>query len=153
MTPIDEILHPGHVNLALAAESLPAAVDEILSSMRGDARIPDWDALRDAVAGHEAPLLDSGLCSICIAHGRTNAVHSLAMGVGISPKGFESNGAGKKIRLVFVAGIPAAFNNEYLRVVGSIARQCKDPAVLQKLLASKSPAEFIGLLAQAEAKI
>jgi hypothetical protein len=37
--------------------------------------------------------------------------------------------------------------------VGSIARQCKDPAVLQKLLASKSPAEFIGLLAQAEAKI
>ena len=146
-----EILQPAQVLTALSAATLPAAVDEILAAMRGDSRVADWDALRAAVAAHEAPAIDAGECSICIAHGRTNAVTSLAMGAGISAEGY-GEGA-KKIRLVFVAGIPAAFNNEYLRAVGSIARLCGQPAFLEKLLSSKTPSDFIALLEVGGAKL
>lgn len=146
-----EILQPAHVLTALAAKTLPEAVDEILASMRGDTRVADWDALRAAVCAHEAPAIDAGECSICIAHGRTNAATALAMGAGISPEGC-GDGA-KKIRLVFVAAIPAAFNNEYLRAVGSIARLCSQEGFLQKLLASKTPSDFIALLEAGGAKL
>lgn len=153
MIPISEILTPAHVNLALTATDQAGGVDEVLSKLNGDPRILDWDALRQSITERNAPAISCGACGICIAHGRTNAVQSLVMAAGRSPAGLASSHVKEPVRLVFVAGIPAAFHSEYLRVVGAIARLCNDRNLLDKLLAVRNPEEFVSLLSSGETKL
>lgn len=153
MITISEILLPNHVNLALTSKNQSAGVEEILLRMKGDPRISDWETLRQAVVQRNAPAFSCNDCGICIAHGRTNAVHSLVMGAGRSTEGLISPDTNDPVRFVFVAGIPSALNSEYLRVVGTIARLCHDKSVFEKLLTVKDPMRFIGLLAMEEARL
>ncbi|MCX6971294.1 MAG: PTS sugar transporter subunit IIA [Verrucomicrobia bacterium] len=153
MIPISEILTPVHVNLALAATDQVGGVDEVLSKLNGDPRILDWDALKQSITERNAPAISCGACGICIAHGRTNAVQSLVMAAGRSTAGLTSSHVKEPVRLVFVAGIPAAFHSEYLRIVGAIARLCSDKALLGKLLSTQDPEKFVGLLSSGETKL
>jgi len=57
------------------------------------------------------------------------------------------------VRLVFVVGIPTALNQDYLRVVGTIARLCGKPDSLQKLLHAPTAREFLDLLLAWENKL
>jgi len=153
MTPISEILLPGQVNLALAANDQAGGVDEVLFKLNGDSRVLDWNALVQVITERNAPALTCSDCGVCIAHGRTNAVSSLVMAAGRSTKGLVSPEISEKVRLVFVAGIPSAFDSEYLRIVGAIARLCRDKALLNQLLTVQDPAEFVALLTSGEAKL
>jgi mannitol/fructose-specific phosphotransferase system IIA component (Ntr-type) len=75
------------------------------------------------------------------------------MSAGRSTAGFPSPAIEGKIRLVFVVGIPTALNQDYLRVVGTIARLCGKPDRLAKLLAAPTPREFLHLLLEWENKL
>ena len=150
MISIRQILQPGHVNLALSSSETGTAVGEVLASLSGDIRILQWNALKDAILQRNAPAINAASCGIIIAHGRTDAVGSLVMAVGRSNEGFPSNDTKENVRLVFVAGIPSALNNEYLRVVGTIARLCSKQELVEKLLTAPNPAEFIEILCSGE---
>jgi len=153
MISISDILLPSQINLALFGKDQAAGIDEVLSKLNGDPRVSDWRALSQAVTERNAPALACNGCGICIAHARTNAVHSLVMAAGRSTEGLVSPEVSEPVRLVFVAGIPSAFSSEYLRVVGAIARFCRDKALLDKLLHVPDPREFIELLARQEIKL
>jgi len=153
MIPISEILLPSQVNLALSGKDQNSGVDELLSKLNGDPRVHDWNGLVEAVHERNAPALSANGCGICIAHGRTNAVGSLVMAAGRSTKGLVSPEIRERVKLVFLAGIPAQFDSEYLRIVGSIARFCNDRELLGKLLTVTDPAEFVALLARQSAKL
>ena len=153
MIGISEILLPAHVNLALSSRDQTESVSEVLSKLNGDPRVLDWDALRLAVTERNAPAISCGPCGICIAHGRTNAVQSLVMAAGRSSDGITSLNVNEPVRLVFVAGIPAAFHSEHLRIVGAIARLCHDKDLLNKLLNVGEPEQFVELLRLGEAKL
>jgi mannitol/fructose-specific phosphotransferase system IIA component (Ntr-type) len=75
------------------------------------------------------------------------------MSAGRSPNGFPSPDIQGSVRLVFVVGIPTALNQEYLRVVGTIARLCGKPETLQKLLNAPSARSFLDLLLSWENKL
>lgn len=142
---LDDVLQCDDVHLALGASDRDGAVSEVLAKLHGDARVKDWTALRDAVLGHEMASLDTEGGCVCIAHGRCQALTDLVVAAGRSERGLVC-GEGKVTRLVFVAGIPTAMNSQYLRVVGAIARVCSRPAELNRLLATKSPEEFVARL-------
>jgi mannitol/fructose-specific phosphotransferase system IIA component (Ntr-type) len=150
MISIQQILQPGHVNLSLSSTSIDSAVREVLASLTGDIRILQWNALKESVLERNAPAIDAEGCGIIIAHGRTDAVGSLVMAVGRSNEGFCSQETKENVQLVFVAGIPSALNNEYLRVVGTIARLCSKTELVRKLLAATSPSTFIDILGSGE---
>lgn len=153
MISIRQILQPGHVNLALSSTEMGTAVGEVLASLSGDIRILQWNTLKDAILERNAPAIDAAGCGIIIAHGRTDAVGSLVMAAGRSNEGFPSKNTKEKVRLVFVAGIPSALNNEYLRVVGTIARLCSKKELVEKLLTSANPTEFIDILCSGESAL
>lgn len=153
MISIRQILQPGHVNLALSSTEMGTAVEEVLASLSGDIRILQWNTLKDAILERNAPAIDAAGCGIIIAHGRTDAVGSLVMAAGRSNEGFPSKDTKEKVRLIFVAGIPSALNNEYLRVVGTIARLCSKKELVEKLLTSANPTEFIDILCSGESAL
>jgi PTS system fructose-specific IIC component len=153
MISIRQILHPGHVNLSLSSHEMGTAVEEVLASLSGDIRILQWNALKDAILQRNAPAIEAAGCGIIIAHGRTDAVGSLVMAVGRSNEGFSSKDTKENVRLVFVAGIPSALNNEYLRVVGTIARLCSNKELVEKLLTASTPTGFIEILCSGESAL
>jgi PTS system fructose-specific IIC component len=153
MTPISEILKPEHVILALESTDKAGCVAEVLSRLDGDGRVGDFSALREAVLLRDAPAIEENGCGICIAHGRTESVASLVMAAGRSAAGFSSHDVSVPVKLIFVVGIPGAFNAEYLRIVGAIARICRDRHQLDRLLAAKTAAHFVELLAAGERKL
>lgn len=153
MTPISGILQPEQVILNLEATGKPEAVQEVLARLSGHGQVRDFDALRDAVVKRDAPTIVENGWGICIAHGRTETVGTLVMAAGRSPAGFPSGEGEAPIGLVFVAGIPAAMSSEYLRVVGAIARICRDRHQIERLLAAKTARDFVDLLAAGERKL
>jgi Phosphotransferase system mannitol/fructose-specific IIA domain (Ntr-type) len=146
---ISEILHATDVNLALRAGTKVGAVDEVLAQLHGDPRVKDWAALREAIIARDAPALVEGGAGICIAHGRTPAVGELVFAAGRSRDGILCPEVGTGIRLFFVAGIPSAVDSEYLRLVGAIARACRDPREIDRLLEAQDGDAFVEILVEA----
>lgn len=150
--PIDDILQPGLINLTLAARTKADAIEEVLSRLRGDARVKDFDVLQKVVGERNAPAIAENGVGICLAHGRTDSVTTLVMAAGRSTEGIVCPEVKEPVKLIFVAGIPHAFS-EYLRIVGAIARICRDRHQLERLLAAKTPEHFLDLLVAGEIKL
>jgi mannitol/fructose-specific phosphotransferase system IIA component (Ntr-type) len=153
MTPIADVLQPDHVVLTLAAQDPASAIDEVLGRLEGDERVKNFAALREAVRTQPAPAIAENGCGICIAHGRTESVTSLVIAAGRSARGIVFSKLSEPVKLVFVAGIPAAFTSEYLRIVGAIVRMCRDRRQLNRLLTTKDPERFVALLSSGEVKL
>jgi PTS system nitrogen regulatory IIA component len=153
MTPIADVLQPDHVVLTLAAQDPASAIDEVLGRLEGDERVKNFAALREAVLAQPAPAIAENGCGICIAHGRTESVTSLVMSAGRSAGGIAFPKLSEPVKLVFVAGIPAAFTSEYLRIVGAIVRMCRDRRQLHRLLTTKDPERFVALLSSSEVSL
>lgn len=153
MTPIGEILQTEHVILSVSARDKESAIQEVLSKLNGDARVEDFAVLDAAVHERNAAAIAENGCGICIAHGRTETVSSLVMAAGRSVEGIRFPGLKEPVKLIFVAGIPGAFNAEYLRIVGAIARICRDRQQLDRILAAKTKEDFLHLLETGEVRL
>jgi mannitol/fructose-specific phosphotransferase system IIA component (Ntr-type) len=153
MTPIADVLQPDHVLLRLSAKEPRAAIEEVMATLEGDERVKDFAALRGAVDAQPAPAIAENGIGICIAHGRTELVTSLVMSAGRSVEGIRFPKLSEPVKLVFVAGIPAAFTSEYLRIVGAIVRTCRDKRQLDRILSTNDPDRFINLLSSGEVKL
>ena len=150
---IDEILHPADVNLALRADTKTAATEEVMSSLRGDVRVTNWEDFRAVVIERDAPAIEhEGRC-ILIAHGRTKAVSALTMAAGRSEAGIICPETNLRVHLLFVAGIPATMDSEYLRLVGAIVRVCRDEALMADLLDAADGEAFVECLASATERL
>lgn len=150
---IGEILHPADINLSLRADAKTAAIEEVLGQLRGDARVTNWEDLRNTVIERDAPAIEHEGRSICIAHGRTRSVSALTMAAGRSDRGVICPETKLRVHLLFVAGIPAAMDSEYLRLVGAIVRVCRDAGQMEELLAAPDGASFVECLAAATERL
>jgi len=150
MIEIEDIISPDHVRLALKSSTRSEAIQEVLQLLKNDPRIRDWDAFQESVLSKDPPAIGHGTLGICIAHTRTNAVGKIVAAVGRSTAGVSFPDLKQPVKLVFVIGIPAAMDSEYLRLVGAIARTCQDGPMLSRMLSVGKPKDFIEVLAKGE---
>ena len=135
------------IQLQLKATDHRDALEEVLSSLRSDHRVKDWERLRTSLlANSQSETFKECPGALFLHHGRTESVSSLVLAVGRSSAGFTSNPAGEKTHLVFLAAIPETMNNEYLRILGAISRVCREEETLQTLLDAKKTGEFLAAL-------
>ena len=154
MTTIDDILSPDHVALRLKATTSAEAITEVAALLKRDVRVLDWDEL-NACFLRAAPCPCEPECgfSICIPHARTESITGMVMAVGRAVEGIVFPQAKHPARYLFCIAVPTALAADYLRIVGLIARVFKDPQIEEQLRRVQSPAEFIEILARAEAKL
>ncbi|MEX1118418.1 MAG: PTS sugar transporter subunit IIA [Terrimicrobiaceae bacterium] len=153
MTTLSELLPAHHVDLALSATTKTAAVDDILARLEGHACVKNFPGLKAAIEARDASVIFEDGLGLLIAHGRTEAVSRIVLAAGRFNPPLQLPGEAGPVHLVFVAGIPAAFSTEYLRVVGAIVRCCKDPESLPALLSAPSAAAFVQLLTEGESRL
>lgn len=135
------------IHLSLKASGHRDAFEELLSPLRCDARVKDWERLRSSLASTLPVGIDPDTPSrIFLHHGRTEHVTDLVIAAGRSKSGIPLPGQERRVDLVFVAAIPGALNNEYLRILGAITRVCSDEDALNDLRQASTRALFLGIL-------
>jgi mannitol/fructose-specific phosphotransferase system IIA component (Ntr-type) len=153
MSTLSELLPVHQVDIALHATTKADAVDQILARLAGNSCVKDFAALKAAIQIRDASVIFEDGLGLLIAHGRTEAVSRIVLAAGRCSPPLLIPEAEGMVQLVFVAGIPAAFSTEYLRVVGAIVRCCKDPEGLPALLDAPSATDFVQRLGEGESRL
>lgn len=147
MNDLSHFLHPSSIKLSLSTEKEEEVIDEVLDLLKDDERISNWDEFLKAIKERPSfPISVSKERAIVIYHGRTTVIQDLVMSLGRSKKGIIFEESQQRVHLIFTIGVPTALNHEYLRIVGAIARACKDPTILEKILVTESSDKMIELL-------
>jgi len=140
-------LHAKDIHLSLKATGDQDAVEELLLPLRGDERVKNWEKLRESLTS--TPTTGKNLGEnppILLHHVRSEQVTDLVIAAGRSNLGILLSPQPGKAPLVFLAAIPEALNNEYLRILGAISRVCREEKTLQELIQASTPAEFLKVL-------
>ena len=86
---------------------------------------------------------------IAFPHARTDLVDEIALVVGRSRAGIPWNAEGARAYLIFLVAVPRQLVNDYLVVVGKLARITKDEQRRKALLNATSAAEIVATLLEA----
>jgi mannitol/fructose-specific phosphotransferase system IIA component (Ntr-type) len=147
MSTLASSLRAKDINLSLRASGHRDAVEEILAALRGDERVKDWEKLRTTLA---SSIPDNSLgetpSATFLHHCRSESVSDLVIAAGRSEAGIVIPGQETKVRLVFVAAIPGALNNEYLRILGAMSRVSMESSSMSELIDAPDAPSFIEIL-------
>ena len=137
-----EILKTAVFNLDVQARQYRPAIHELIHSIGADKRVLDADCFRQAVLLREDECSTSIGAGVSFPHARTACVSDLILTVGRSKEGIAAGDA-SKIHLVFLIGTPKTKIQEYLMVVGFLARNVKQKSIFEALIRADTPEAFI----------
>ena len=151
MITIADILRPEHVLLDLNPAENNDVVWDIAMLLKTDDRVQNWSRFYESL---KTTSIEAGPgVEICIPHARTKSVGSMVMSAGRVSGGVSPAGSAKKIRYIFVIGIPVAFASDYLRIIGSVARMFKSQDTEGILREVRSPEQFVAILSGKEMQL
>lgn len=110
-------------------------------------------AIHRAVCEREAVLSTGIGGGVAIPHGKTGVVDGLYLAAGTArhPIDFEALD-GQPVRLVFMLVGPASSAGLHVQALSRISRLLRHAALRKRLLAAETPAEFVQLVRDAEAR-
>jgi mannitol/fructose-specific phosphotransferase system IIA component (Ntr-type) len=147
--PLSDILDQRQVALQLRSRRRPNAIREVVSLFEKTGSVArPADFLAQVLAREEAgsTLAEKG---VAFPHARTELVDQIVLAIGRSRAGIPWNEAGGRARLIFLLAVPQRLVNDYLVLVGTVARVTQDQQHRDALFAAATPAEFIAILREA----
>ncbi len=147
MKPSD-FLTPDLISLSLQSSTKEEVLQELVSML--DVEESYKPILLDMVLQREA-LGSTGLGEgVAIPHGRSLVVNRLHLVFGLSKKGvFFQAVDRKKVHVFFLVIAPhREVSNQYLPLLGSIARLASDPANIERLRNAETPEQCLELVKQ-----
>ena len=146
-SPTELIAEPDAVVLDLEAETGEAAVRLLHGRLTevSEAISNAADFLRDVFQRmKESPV---GIADdVALPHARTNAVSRIVIGVGRTRNPVPFDAGHPAVRLIFLIGTPKNEVTGYLKVVASLSRVLRNPAIRAGLYSATNEAEFRALL-------
>ncbi len=134
-------------------ESKEEMLNFLLEKVAGDPAVLDPEEVRKDLFEREAKggtALEDG---IAVPHARTNGVRDIVMAfVRLGVPLDLGSADGRPSRFVFLILVPKDRVNEYLEVLGHIARIMKRPTVRERLIGLKTPEEVFDIFKELEVK-
>ena len=143
------ILDERHIALRLKSRRPANTLREIIGLLEKTGSVlQPADFLAQILARERvnSTLIENG---VAFSHARTALVDQIVLAVGRSRAGIPWNDKGERARLIFVVTVPQRLVNDYLVLVGTLARITQDKEQRAALLAAATPAEFIETLRSA----
>jgi mannitol/fructose-specific phosphotransferase system IIA component (Ntr-type) len=140
------ILDQRQVVLQLRSRRRSNVIREIVSLFeKTGSVVRPADFLAQVLAREEAgsTLAENG---VAFPHARTELVDQIALAIGRSRAGIPWNDQGERARLIFLLAVPQRLVNDYLVLVGTLARVTRDQQQRDALFAAATPAEFVAIL-------
>jgi mannitol/fructose-specific phosphotransferase system IIA component (Ntr-type) len=145
---LTDLLDERQVALGLRATEKSAALREISQLLSAHGKIDDVAGFLQELNIREQArpsIVENG---VVFPHLRTDLVDEIVIGIGRSKPGVPF-GNGETANLIFLIAVPQRFANEYLIVVGALARLLREESIRQELLRAKSSAQFVQVLQKA----
>ncbi len=146
---VSNYLSDTRVLLDLQGEDKAAALDEMLSVLRGTAEISDFDRYVADVWQREK-LGSTGIGDgLAFPHARSDAVDRLVIVFGRSKKGIAFDAVdGKPVHLIFLMAAPNADLSTYLKVLARVSLLLRREDVRDALMNAEKAEEVIEILGQ-----
>src|SRR5438067_11523525 len=144
-----DILDERHIALRLKSRRRANTLREIIGLLEKTGRVlqpADFFAQVLARERVNSTLLENG---VAFPHARTALVDQIALAVGRSRAGSPWHDTGVRARVIFVVAVPQRLVNDYLVLVGTLARITQDKKQRAAFPAAATPAEFIETLRSA----
>jgi len=144
-----DILDERHIALQLKSRGQANALREIIGLLEKTGSVLQPAEFLAQVLTRErinSTLIENG---VAFPHARTALVDQIALAVGRSRAGIPWNDKGERARLIFVVAVPQRLVNDYLVLLGTLARITQNEQQREALLAAAIPAEFIETLRSA----
>src|SRR5438874_4482876 len=138
-----DILDERHIELQLKSRLQANALRELIGLLEKTGSVQQPTAFLAQVLAREnvnSTLAENG---VAFPHARTELVDQIELAIGRSRAGIPWNDQGERARFLFLLAVPQRFVNDYLILVGTLARVTRDQQQRDALLAAATPAEFI----------
>jgi CBS domain-containing protein len=144
---LTEILRPEHVVAPLPASTVYDAVMHLAQTLVGTGDVTEPDALRRKFSESRVRDLIHIGDRVLMPHLRTDAVDTLQVALGIAPAPLRESadhvGAAAQVVVLVLAPLSAA--DLYLQTVAALARVLRQDAVVDRLVAARTPAEVMAI--------
>lgn len=146
---LHDLLEPRRIQLDLTAATKERALSELIALLDKTEGVSQPTRFAEQVLTREKAGSTLAEHGIAFPHARTDLAAEIALAIGRSSGGVPWNDAGERAHLIFVIAVPEKLAQDYLVVVGALARIAKDAERRSALLAAASAEEFIDLLRSA----
>jgi len=145
---LSTILSIETVKTGLKSLDKQGVIDELLGILQKAGAIKDIQSARAAVMDRESRLSTGMKYGIAIPHGKTASVDKLVACVGVSeaPIPFDSLD-GEPARIFIMTLSPPEKTGPHLQFLAEVSQLFKDETRRQRVLAAKTPAELLELVA------
>lgn len=149
---LGELLTPGAVRVPLDGDSKEALLAELVHVLAASGAVSDEAAVLRAVREREAVLSTGVGSGVAIPHAKSDRARTLAMAAGVTrdPVPFDALD-GEPVRLLFLLVGPDAEAGLHVKALSRISRLVRRDGFRERLVAARSPEEFLAVVREAEA--
>lgn len=142
-----ELVQEQIVKTPLESQDKPDLLRELVQILRDAGQIDDFDAVLQAVQTREDQQSTGLQDGIAVPHGKTSAVSSLKLAIGIAADGVDFNSLdGQPAKLFFLLVAPLNQPGPHVEALAEIAKLAQSKAFCKALAAADSAAEVVELL-------
>ncbi|MFW5743784.1 MAG: cation:proton antiporter [Spirochaetota bacterium] len=137
------------VHLSMRATDKTTIIGELVSSLVAAGRVSDREAVLDAVLERERSMSTGMQHGVAIPHGRSDAVDTLSVAVGIVPEGIDFESIdGEPTTIVFLVVSPKENPGPHLQVLAGIAGIVNSDEARRDLVSSPTRADLLAYLVE-----
>lgn len=139
----------GCIHLSMRCRDKQSVIQELVDSIAETGRITDREAVLQAILEREQSMSTGMQHGVALPHGRSDAVTSLTVAVGILPEGIDFEALdGKPTNIVFLVVSPKENPGPHLQVLAGIAGIVNSEEARSAILSIPSRADLLSYLVQ-----
>lgn len=138
-----------NILVPMKATTKSQAIMELVEVLKNNGKISDTQSVLEAVLAREA-LSTTGLSNeVAVPHGKSEALNSLELVIGVSPEGIDFNSIdGSLSKLFFLMLAPKGQGGQHIEALAEIAKLSQSPVLLRMLKSATSAKELLSILAE-----
>ncbi|MBN2534799.1 MAG: PTS sugar transporter subunit IIA [Spirochaetales bacterium] len=141
-----ELINEDVVKVPLESTEKKAVIKELLQILVDAGKISNLETANEAILERESRGSTGLENGIAVPHAKSQEVNSLAIAIGISPRGVDFEAFDRKLSyLFFIILAPMDQTGPHLAALAEIAGMTKSGLFCRRLIEAKSPKEVVAL--------
>ena len=135
------------VKIPLESKDKPDVIRELVQILKDAGEIDDFDAVLKVIQEREFKGSTGLQDGIAVPHGKTDAVSTLKLAIGISPDGIDFDSLdGKPSNLIFLLVAPPGMSGPHVEALAEIAKIAQSKAFCKSLVSAGNSQEVVELM-------
>ncbi len=145
--PLIDLVQESVVRIPLVSTDKPGVLRELIQILKDAGEIEDYDAVLEAIRQREEKLSTGLEGGIAVPHGKSAAVSTLKLALGIAPEGIDfASIDGEPSKLFFLLVAPPNQSGPHVEALAEIVKLAQSKAFCRALTEAKDAREVVNLI-------